>query len=320
MSLRILNTIGEAFAPEAKEILEKVGEVDYRIPSQDELYEDIKNYDVVLVGLGLNIDQKVIDNGVALKAIATATTGLDHIDVKYAEEKKVDVLSLRGETEFLNTITGTAELACGLMIDLLRFTSHAFDSVKKYEWNRNAFRGHSLYGQTLGIVGMGRLGTWMARYGKAFGMTVVFYDPHIEESTVSVEECTKVSFDELLEKSDVVSIHIHLLPETKHLFNKDALAKMKDSAYLVNTSRGSVVDEDELLKNLQQNKLAGYATDVLAGELSFDKRFSNHPLVEYAKKNQNCIIVPHIGGMTHESRRMTDVFMADKVQKYFTKQ
>lgn len=315
MTFKILNTIGEEFASEGKHILGEVAEVLYRIPSQEELQIIIAEYDALLVGLGLQIDREVIDAGAKLKAVATATTGLDHIDVAYAQVKGIEILSLRGETEFLNSITGTAELAWGMLIALYRRIPQAFDAVKRYEWDRDAFKGYNLYGKTLGIVGLGRLGRWMARYGKAFGMRVLFYDPIV--SQMEAGDYMKVRLDKLLDESDAVSIHVHLLPETEGMIGADEFRKMKQGAYLVNTSRGKIVDEAALLAALQSGHLAGYATDVLADELSFPEQgFRNHPLVEYSKKHENLIIVPHIGGMTHDSRIATDVFMAEKLKRF----
>lgn len=309
--MKILNTIGPEFSAKAKPILEKLGPVDYLKLDQNKLLEIILDYDIILVGLGLNINKEVIDRSAKLKVIATATTGLDHIDTTYAESKGIKVLSLRGETEFLDAITGTAELAWALILDLLRLTHPAVQDVKNYHWDREKFRGHNLYGQTLGIVGLGRLGRWIARYGRAFGMKVLAYDPQLKNSDLA----QIVSFSELLKQSDVISVHVHLSEDTKNMFNKDILAQMKPTAYLVNTSRGQIINEADLLSALENKIIAGYATDVLADELSFDNKFKKHPLVEYAQKHNNLIIVPHIGGMTYESRAATDIFIAEKVLK-----
>ncbi|MDO8435599.1 MAG: phosphoglycerate dehydrogenase, partial [bacterium] len=153
--MKILCTI-EGFSDEAKPLLEKAGTVIYRTPSPEELPRVVAEYDALLVRIGLQISRNVIDAAPHLKAIATATTGLNHIDVVYAKEKGISVLSLKDEVEFLDTITSTAELAFGLLIDLMRMTPWAFDSVKRYELKLEEFRGHSLYGKTLGIIGMGR--------------------------------------------------------------------------------------------------------------------------------------------------------------------
>lgn len=316
MPYKILNTIGDVFTPEAKEILGQWGKVDYLIPAQDKLAEIVGEYDIFVVGLGLNFTKEIFDKATNLKVIATATTGLDHIDVEYAKSKGIEILSLRGENEFLDTITGTAELAFGLLIALVRQIPAGFDSVKNYEWNREKFRGHSLYGKTLGIVGLGRLGKWMARYGVAFGMKVIACDPYVTDEIFEKLNCRKVNFENLLKESDVVSVHVHLNKETENMFNKNAFEAMKKTVFIINTSRGKIVDEKDLLEALENKKIAGAASDVLANELDFDKNFTSHPLIEYTKHNNNLIIVPHIGGMTYESREATDIFIAQKLKRY----
>src|SRR3989338_8351665 len=316
--MKILNTLGSHFAPKAKEILDTLGDVDYREITHKELLKVADRYDIIVVGLYPMIDKEIMEKAKKLKYIAIPANTLENIDTEYAKKKGIEVASLWGEYDFLNTITGTAELACGLMIDIVRFTPWAFDSVKDYKWERENFRGHNLYGKTLGVVGMGRLGTWMAKYGKAFGMEVVFHDPNVEESRVP--GCFKVSFEELLSKSDIISLHAHLNKETENMFNAGVLKKMKNEAYLINTARGRIVDESALLMALEHGEIAGYAADVLADEFHFDDTgLVNHPLVDYAKTHRNVIVVPHTGGMTAESRENTDIFIVEKLKKLLQK-
>ncbi|MFA6273134.1 MAG: NAD(P)-dependent oxidoreductase [Candidatus Paceibacterota bacterium] len=313
--MKILNTIGENFALEAKKILVGLGKVDYKIPTQKELAEIIGDYDAVIVGLGLNFHKEILSRAKKLKVIATATTGLDHIDVAWAKKRGIKVLSLRGEEKFLNTITGTAELAFGLLIDLSRFTPWAFEDVKNYRWRREDWKGASLYGKTLGIIGLGRLGKMTARFGQAFGMKVLFTDPNV--SPKDFPQYKKVSLKKLLKESSAVSIHLHLGKDTENLLARKEFTLMKKSAILVNTSRGKIVNEKDLLVALKSGQLGGYATDVLADELSFKTvGFKKHPLVEYSKTHQNLIIAPHIGGMTTDSRLATDLFMVEKLNKF----
>ncbi|KKT75330.1 MAG: D-isomer specific 2-hydroxyacid dehydrogenase NAD-binding protein [Parcubacteria group bacterium GW2011_GWB1_44_7] len=314
--MKILNTVIE-YSKEAGTILAPLGKVDY-IPSLSpkELLEKIGDYDVAVMALGLNFHKDVLAKAKKLKFIVTATTGLDHIDLVFAEKRGIKVLSLKGETEFLNTITGVAELTFGLLIDLARFTPWAFEAVKNYQWRKEDFRGHNLYGKTLGIVGLGRLGKMTARFGKAFGMKVLFTDPNVSPKDFPAYE--KVSFTKLLKESDAISIHVPMNEETENLLAKKEFALMKKGAILINTSRGKIVNEKDLLATLKSDHLGGYGTDVLAGELSFETvGFKDYPLVEYAKTNRNVIIVPHTGGYTAESRLATDFFMAEKLKKQF---
>ncbi|OGF28144.1 hypothetical protein A2477_03710 [Candidatus Falkowbacteria bacterium RIFOXYC2_FULL_47_12] len=312
--MKILTTI-HPFTPEAQACLEQAGEVTGAAKlSQAEFVEILPDYEAVLVGLGLVLDKAAIDAGKNLKYIATATTGLDHIDVAYAKAKGIEVLSLRGEEDFLRTITGTAELAFGLLLALSRNIPSAYDDVKVGKWDREKFRGHSLSGKTLGLFGLGRLGSMMARYGVAFGMRVIAHDPQVAAQAFAEAGCGSVSFETVIAESDVISIHVHLSEETKSLFNEAVLQGMRSEAYLINTSRGEIVDEAAVLKALREKKIAGYAADVLANELNFPAGvIRDNDLVTYSKQHANCIIVPHIGGMTYESRKATDIFIAKKL-------
>ncbi len=311
--VRILNTIGTTFSQQARPLLSAF-DVDYRDVTQANLAATIVPYNAVLCGLGLTFDRQVLDAATNLKVIATATTGLDHIDVSYAAQRGIAVVSLRDDVDFLRTITGTAELAWGLLLSLTRCIPFAFDDVKNGRWDREKFRGHSLHGKTLGIVGAGRLGSMMAKYGYAFGMRVVFADPGVDALATPSEKCT---FPELLQESDVVSIHVHLDGSTKHMFDTEQFSAMKSTAYLINTARGEIVNEAALIKALDAKRLAGYAADVLADELAFDvASVMGNPLVSYATSHKNCIVVPHIGGMTVESREATDLRIAHMLAEH----
>jgi len=311
--LKILNTIGDTFSPKAQNILEELGEVTHRNVNKDELLEIIAGYDIVVVGIYPMIDKEVIDKAKKLKHIVIPANTLENIDVDHAEKKGINIVSLYGELDFLDTITSTAELACGLMIDIVRFTPQAFESVKEYEWDRERFRGHTLRRKTLGIIGMGRLGKLMARYGQGLQMNVLFFDPYVENGIMP--DCKKVSLNDLLAQSDIISLHPQLTDETENMINSEAFKKIKKNAYIVNTARDRIVNESDLVRALEHGEIAGYAADVLAGEFEFDtKGFKNHPLVEYAKTHNNVIIVPHTGGMTHESREDTDVFTTEKLK------
>lgn len=301
--INILCTI-KGFTSEAKTVLEDIGSLTCIIPTQNELVNAVSEAEVLLVQLGLTVNRDVIDAAPSLRIIATATTGLDHIDITYAEEKGITIVSLKGETAFLETITSTSELALGLMIALARHIPSAVQSVLAGTWNREGNRGSSLSGKTLGIIGMGRLGTLMATYAKGLGMNVLHTDPAVDGG---------IPLETLLKQADVISVHVHLTTETTNLINANTLKHMKSGALLINTARGKIVDEAAVIEALESGHLGGYATDVLGDELSFTSDSASAPLIEYAKNHRNVIITPHIGGTTTESREATDVFIAKKI-------
>lgn len=317
--MKILNTINQSVSSYLITLLSELGEVDSVTLSKPELLERAAEYDVFFIGLGLHIDREVIDHATNLRVICTATTGLDHIDLEYAKQKGIEVMSLRGEEEFLNSVTSTAELAFGLLLDLARNISVSFESIKKHEWNREKFCGHALRGKILGIVGCGRLGKMMVQYAKAFGMEVVVTDPFRTEEECLSLGVKKVEFENLVEMSDYISIHVHLSHETENMFRKEVFEKMKPSTCIVNTSRGKIVNEDDVIQALQEKKIAGYATDVLADELSFPRGLETNALIAFAQNNLNVVMSPHLGGMTYESREATDCFMVEKLKRYLKK-
>ncbi len=320
MDFRVLNTIGNKYSQKAKQILDSVVEVDYKTLTQEEFETVLVDYDAVILGLGLILDKNLLEKCEKLKVVITVTTGLDHIDLETVNKNKLKLISLKGETELLKKVTGTAELAFALILNLLRNIPASIESVKNFEWNRDDFRGHELRGKILGIVGLGRLGEMVAKYGLAFGMKVISYDPHIGNEVFVRSGAKSVTFDRLIESSDVVSIHVHLSSDTENMFNASVFDMMKPTSYLINTARGKIVNENDILTALKSGGIAGYGTDVLADELSFANNFKDHPLIDYAKTHDNCIITPHIGGMTHESREMTDIFIAKKFVRYFTQE
>ncbi len=313
MTGKILNCVAE-FSDEAKKLLALPGvTVNYQSNiTKEDLLKEVGDYQVLIVRIGLTVDKELIDQASNLKIIATTTTGLDHIDVGYALSKGIKIISLKDEISFLKTITSTAELAFTLILNLSRHILPASLSVKQGKWELESFRGQSLYRKNLGVVGLGRLGEMVARYGQAFGMKVIFTDPNV--SAQAFPDYEKVDFETLLKRSDAISIHVHLSKETENMFTTKEFKQMKPTAILVNTSRGKIVNEKDLLAALENKTIAGYGTDVLADELNFNGLIPNdHLLVNYAKNHDNAIILPHIGGLTFESRRDTDVFIAQKV-------
>jgi D-3-phosphoglycerate dehydrogenase len=308
VSVRILVAEPEGFSARAVEVLRQVGEVELRAVPVDGVTDALRAYDVFWFRLGYQLRGAILPERPRCRVLATPVTGLDHVDLDGCRVRGIRVVSLRGEVEFLRTVRATAELTVGLALALLRHIPPAFDAVRAGRWTRDPFRGRELFGKTAGLVGMGRLGTLVAGYLRAFGMDVVGYDPRPDFPSAAARRAT--SLDELLAVSDLVSVHVTFGPSTLHLIGRAQLAAMKPGAILVNTSRGGVVDDAALLEALRLGQLAGAALDVLDGEPAIG---ADHPLVAYTRSHDNLLVVPHIGGNTWESFEKTEVFLAGRV-------
>jgi D-3-phosphoglycerate dehydrogenase / 2-oxoglutarate reductase len=312
--IRILNVEPLGFSPEARDILNHIGDVTDLSLSRSELLSQLSDYDVLIVRFAQKINQEIIDAGIRLKAIVTAATGVDHIDVDYARLKGIAVLSLRGETEFLESVSATAEHTWALLLALTRRIPQAFNSVCASLWERDSFRGRELQGKRLGIIGLGRVGRKVAGYAQAFGLHVAAYDPYALRWTEGVERYSTLS--QLLSQSEVISLHIPLTKDTVKIIGREQLALLSSGAILINTSRGGVLDEKALVDSLKSEQLAGAAVDVLCHENS-DEGIHQSPLLAYARTHDNLLITPHIGGATDESMAKTEVFMASKLARFF---
>ncbi len=310
----IILTESKGYSQKAIAMLKKLGRV-YAWQEAAKKPAVLKTADILVVKLGMRISKKLIDRLPNLKIIATSTTGLNHIDIKEAEKRKIKIVSLRGEASFLKTITPTAEETIGLMIALMRHLPWAFESVKRGEWRREVFYGNELAGKTLGIVGFGRLGSIVARYARCFGMKVIAYDPYVLEKKMIRAGVRRVSINNIFSESDVVSIHVLLTDKTQGLIKRNHFKLMKPTAYFINTARGEIIDEKALWEALKRKKIAGAALDVLSGEDPKGSHIKKNPLVEYAKDHDNLFIVPHLGGASFDAMARTEEFIAEKVAR-----
>jgi D-3-phosphoglycerate dehydrogenase len=312
-SIKILVAEKSSFSVRGLETLSQIGSLDALDLNQAKLLQTARNYTVLVVRLGLLVNEDVLRASPGLMVIGTPTTGIDHIDLETAETLGIAVLSLKGERAFLDHVYATAEHTIALLLCLIRRIPAAFESVKNHEWRRDIYRGNELNGKTLGIVGCGRLGSMVARYGLAFGMRVIVYDPYQTVFPSGVE--ISASLLDLLEICDGVSIHVPLNRETQSMFSTKEFACMRPGAWLVNTARGAVIDEAALLNALESGRLAGAALDVICDEADIDSS-KPHPLIAYARGHDNLIITPHIGGATYESVEKADLFIANKITNY----
>lgn len=312
-NMKIIVTESEDFSKVAVQHLSQYGEVTLLdVMDRTSLLEQTKDSDALFVRLRFFIDQAFIDNAPRLKYILSATTGLDHIDVAYFEAKGGTIISLKGEYEFLRSIPSTAEHTWGLLLALMRHTVPAFMDVKEGFWRRDLFKGNNLKGKKLGILGMGRVGSQVAKYGSVFDMQVGYYDVVKKEDT-SYKSFTTAK--QLFEWADVISIHIHLNKENIQFIDSELLNQLSKDAVLINTSRGAVVDELYICELLVTKRLKGYATDVIESEMQTKDNLTNVPLIALAKEGYNVLITPHIAGATYESMEMTEEFITGKFIK-----
>lgn len=240
------------------------------------------------------IDKETMDSAKNLKVISTYSVGFDHIDVEYAKKKKIRV----GYTPEVLT-DATADLAFSLMIDVMRRVSEGDRVIRTGKWTEiygaYDYVGVDLQAKTLGILGLGRIGGTLAKRAKAFDMKIIYHNrKSVSKNKEKVLGTKYVSFDTLISKSDVISIHVPHTKETDQLFDRKLFSKMKKSAFLVNTARGKIINEKDLVEALKKKSIAGAALDVFAQE-PINK---NHPLT----KIQNVVLAPHIGSSTYETR------------------
>jgi D-3-phosphoglycerate dehydrogenase len=258
--------------------------------------------------MGVRFDAALLGRGRALEAYVTATTGADHVDAEVLKSRGIPLLTLRGQTEVLRNLTPAAELSWMLVMVCARGARAAVDEVLAGTWNRNRHPGLMLRGRTIGLVGCGRIGSWMTRYALAFGMHVLGYDPHAKSLPDGMRRAELL---DLLRESDVVSVHVPLNDETRGLLGRAELAEIKRGAILVNTSRGEIVDESALIEALEDGRLRAVGLDVLTGEPDV----SRHALVEYARAHPNVVITPHIGGFSPDAVREVVAFCCKRIRE-----
>jgi D-3-phosphoglycerate dehydrogenase len=265
----------------------------------EELIKAIPEYDGLIVRSATKVTREVIQAGKNLKAIGRAGIGLDNIDTEAAKERGIKVLNTPGAT----TIS-VAELTMGHMLALARHIPQATASLKAGKWEKKQFMGTELYGKTLGIIGVGRIGREVAKRASAFGMDIVAYDPYVREADVRDLGLKLLPLEDLLQYSDYITIHVPLTPETRHMLGKREFELMKPGVRIINCARGGVIDEQALYEALVSGKVAGAALDVFEEEPPKD-----NPLL----KLDNVIGTPHLGASAEEGQLRAGVEIAEKM-------
>jgi phosphoglycerate dehydrogenase-like enzyme len=268
-------------------------------PSQTELLKIIGDYEAVVTRSATQITAEVIEHGLRLKVIGRAGAGLDNIDVVAAQNREIKVVNCPDA----NTLA-VAEYTMALLLALARRLPHADLSLKKGQWEKNKFMGTGLSGKTLGIVGFGRIGREVAGRARAFGMKVLVNQRRPTPELNLEAGAASVDLIELLKTADFVTLHIPSTPETKNMIGAKELAVMKPTAYLINTARGTAVDEVALLEALNTGQIAGAALDVFATEPAINNALAQHEQV---------IATPHIAASTEDAQRAAAITIAEKV-------
>lgn len=254
----------------------------------------------ILIRSGTQMDAEAITAGTSLTVIARAGVGLDNVDVRAATEAGVMVVNAP-----TSNVVSAAELAIGHLLSLARFIPEANRSAKAGEWKRSAFTGAELFEKTIGIIGLGRIGTLVAQRLAAFDATIIAYDPYVTPTRAQQLGVQLASLDEVMERSDFITIHIPRTPETTGLIGAEQFAKAKPSLRIVNCSRGGIIDEDALVHALREKQIAGAGLDV----------FVNEPPTGSALLSlDNIILTPHLGASTDEAQEKAGVSVARSVR------
>jgi D-3-phosphoglycerate dehydrogenase len=280
----------------------KVTVLDKRL-SEAELLPLVGEVEAMVVRSETKITRKIIEAAPKLRVVGRAGVGVDNVDVPAATQRGIVVMN----TPSGNTIS-TAELTFSMLMALARKIPQAHASMKAGEWNRKAFQGVELYNKTLGILGMGRIGTEVARRAIAFGMRVLAYDPYLTLSRANALQVELLELDDVLAGADFITVHMPLSDETKGMLNAAAFAKMKPGARVLNCARGGIINEADLYQAIKAGKVAGAALDVYEAEPP-SKEF---PLRELPQ----VIMTPHLGASTEEAQENVGIEVAEAITDY----
>ena len=290
----------DGISPNGIELL-KDYDVDIRDKiSHEELLEIIPEYEALLVRSASKVSADVIERASRLKIIGRAGVGVDNIDVPAATAKGIIVINSPGG----NTIAAT-EHTMAMMLSLARLIPIANETMQRGEWNRKAYVGVELRGKTLGVIGMGRIGSGVAKRAMAFDMNVIAYDPYINEERAKSLGVTVGSLEDIIKQADFITVHMPLTKETKGMISLPELKQMKRNVRLINCARGGIINEQDLAEAIKEGFVAGAAIDVFESEPLED----NHPL----KGLKNVVLTPHLGASTEEAQIGVSIDVAEGV-------
>lgn len=302
MSFKVLITDG--LEKEGKDIISDRGTlIEKKGIESTELLEVISDCEALIVRGRTKVTKEIFDAAKCLRVVGRAGVGVDNIDLNAAEEHGITVVNAP-----TSTTVAVAELAFGLMLSMVREIPRADASMKQEEYLKKDFMGSEINGKTLGIVGYGNIGRRLSKYAQALGMKVICYDLRFDFGTdlseVRSTGAEPLTLEEVYDLSDIISFHLPLNNESKHMLNESAFSKMKDGVLIVDAARGGVIDEPALLKALESGKVGGAALDVFEKEPPVDWALAKHPKV---------IALPHIGAQTNEAQVRVAIDIAEEV-------
>ncbi len=261
------------------------------------------------------IDSSILEYFPNLKVLASPSTGSNHIDRNYLEKNNITFFCLKN-SEIVNQIYASSEFTFALLIAVIRKLPLATKIVHQGRWraDEEMLRGRELHGLRIGIIGYGRIGSNLAKYCHAFSMKISAYDPYVDIENKNVLQVNNL--DQMLPKIDILACCVHLNNETQGMINEKIFSQLPCGSFFINTSRGEVVNEADLLKNLKTKHLQAAGLDVISDE--FNRNNSDHPLIKYSQSNSNLIISPHIAGLTFESETKAQLAALNAVKKILT--
>lgn len=300
--------IPQPIADRAVNLLIESGDFEVIMPRSSEsvpLEDILGTADALIVRSGFKVSKKIIDLAPNLKIISRVGAGVDNIDVEYAERKGIKVVNVRG-----GNAQSVAEHAIALMLCIAKGIIWYDKQTRIGNWEaRNSYRAQELHGKTLGVIGLGAIGRRVAEFARPIGMSVIAYDPFVDETQIPDFVERVFALKDLLVKSDFVSIHVPLTEATRNMIGKEELEIMKPTSFLINLSRGSVVDEEALYKALVEGKIAGAALDVFEKE----PPDCNNPIFSL----ENVVVTPHMAGLTKESSERVAILAVKNVIEFF---
>ncbi len=297
--------ISDTLSPQGTEVLQKGG-LDVEIKTQlapDQLIREIGGYEGLVIRSGTQVTSAVIEAAHRLKVIGRAGSGLDNVDLEAATRRGIVVMNTPGG----NTVT-TAEHTMALLVSLARSIPQATASTKAGRWEKQKFMGVELYNKTLGVVGLGQIGGYLAKLAQGFMMNILAFDPYLSEDKAKKMGIEQVPLEDLFRRSDFISIHTPLTPDTQNLVNAQTIAKMKDGVRIINCARGGIVNESDLYQALVSKKVAGAAFDVFEKE-PVDPQ---NPLLTL----DHFICTPHLGAATTEAQENVALAIAEQIVDY----